>query len=133
MSVNIFLNFAGNAKEALEFYTKLFRLDEPEVVTFRDAEEHGYTFKEEDKDKIFYSSIKLGNITIMIGDVVGRDVTIGDNVSITYNLKTVDEVRRLYDLTRDEGEIVFEMGKTFYSEMYSAVTDKFGVTWHFLL
>ena len=50
MSVDIYLNFAGNCREAVEYYAKVFGLDSPKIMTFGDTPENpDYPLPEEAK------------------------------------------------------------------------------------
>ncbi|MBP2636995.1 MAG: hypothetical protein H6Q72_2902 [Firmicutes bacterium] len=37
MSVDVFLNFNGNCREAVEFYAQVFGTEKPQFMTFGDA------------------------------------------------------------------------------------------------
>jgi len=43
-----------------------------------------------------------------------------------------EEVVRIFNELKDGGEIVMDLQKTFFSELYGMVKDKFGVVWHIL-
>jgi PhnB protein len=41
----------------------------------------------------------------------------------------MNDIRRMFDELKVNGEVLMELQKTFWSELYGMVTDKFGVTW----
>jgi PhnB protein len=37
MSVDVYINFNGNCREAVEFYAKVFGTEKPQIMTFGEA------------------------------------------------------------------------------------------------
>ena len=134
LQVELFINFNGNCREALEFYAKAFKSTVNNLMTYGDAPpDPGYAMPESDKDRIMYAGIPFGNMTMMFMDnPSGSDELIGGNVTPTISVDSKDEVTRLFNELKEGGEVYMELGKTFFSEWYGMVTDKFGVTWQIL-
>jgi PhnB protein len=134
MNLEMFLNFDGNCKEAIEFYAKVFRIEIGNVMTYADTPpSEGYEVPEADKDKIMYAGLPFNNMVLMCMDVPGDyPFILGNNISPTINLETKDEVKRVFEELSADGTILMEPKKTFFSELYASVIDKFGINWQIL-
>lgn len=56
-----YLNFAGNAEEAFDFYRSVFGGEFSSVVRFKDLPIEGVSIPEEDQDKIMHIGLPIGN------------------------------------------------------------------------
>ena len=54
MQLEMFINFNGNCREAVEFYAKVFKSTVNNLMTYSDAPpEEGYTLPDADRDKMY--------------------------------------------------------------------------------
>ena len=136
LQVEMFFNFNGNCREAVEFYAKVFNSTVNNLMTYGEAPPdpgYGYIIPEADRDRVMYAGIPFGGMTMMFMDnPSGSDMTIGANINPTISVDSKDEVTRLFNELKEGGEVCMELGKTFFSEWYGMVKDKFGVTWQML-
>jgi len=132
MQLEMFINFDGNCREAVEFYAKIFKSTVNNLMTYKEAPpEPGYITPEADKDRVMYAGVPIGGMTVMFMDMPSDSpLTIGDNINPTVNVEDKDEVTRIFNELKEGGEVFFELQKTFYSEWYGMVKDKYGVIWH---
>jgi len=133
MTFDVFLNFDGDCRTALEFYAGVFKLDMPEhIMTYGQAP--GVTIPDADKDRIIYTSLPIFGCNVMFSDCPpGSEYVKGTNIALTLGSTNADEIKRLYNALSDGGSINMELGKTFFSELYGMVTDKFSITWQLSL
>ena len=132
----MFFNFNGNCREALDFYSQVFHAPVNGMMTYgQTPPESGFQPDASDKELIIYAGIPLANMTLMFMDnpPSGPAVRVGDNISPTISADTKEEVTRLFTALSDGGKIGMPLGKTFFSDWYGMVTDKFGITWQILL
>ena len=134
MQLEMFINFNGNCREAVEFYAKAFKSTVCNLMTYGDAPpDPGYTVPEADKDRIMYAGIPFGGMTVMFMDYpADSPMVTGENIHPTISTDNKDEVTRLFNALKEGGEVRAELGKTFFSDLYGMVKDKFGVTWQIL-
>jgi PhnB protein len=59
-------------------------------------------------------------------------LTVGDNINPTVSVDSKNEVTRLFNELKEGGEVLMDLGHTFFCEWYGMVKDKFGVIWHLL-
>lgn len=135
MLFDVFVYFDGNAKEALDFYGRIFNSTPSTIMTFKDSPPmEGITLSEEDLDKILYADFKIGNNTVMISDTYpGQEFNRGNNITLTVGLDNEKELERVFNELSQGGEVTMELKKTFFSEKYGEITDKFGIYWSVLL
>ena len=56
----------------------------------------------------------------------------GNNISPTVSVGDKEEVKRIFDELKDDGEVLVELQQTYFSELYGMVEDRFGVIWQVL-
>jgi len=134
MKLEMFISFNGNCREAVEFYAKVFKTEVQNLLTYAEMPpDPDFTPSEEDKNKVMYARIPFGNMTLMFMDYTeGMDLVVGNNIQPSISTTDIGEVTRLFNELKDGGVVDCELMKTFYSDLYGCVKDKFGVTWHIL-
>jgi PhnB protein len=55
--------------------------------------------------------------------------TFGNGMSISIELDNVDIVKSTFDKLTEGGTVTMELQKTFWSEYFGSLMDKFGVSW----
>jgi len=134
MLLELFLYFDGNCREAAEFYAKVFKSSVNNVMTYGDVPpDPAHPVQEADKGRILYAGVPIGNIVVMFSDVpAGSKYVSGNNISPTFSTDTKDEVTRIFNELKEGGEVSMELQKTFFSEWFGVVKDKFGIIWQIL-
>lgn len=134
MQLEMFINFDGNCREAVEFYAKVFKSEVHNLMTYSQVPpDENNPVAEADKDRVMYAGIPIGGMTVMFMDMPSNmPLTVGDNINPTINTSDKDEVVRMFNELKEGGEVFMEPQKVFYSELYAMVKDKFGVIWHIL-
>jgi PhnB protein len=82
------------------------------------------------KDLVMHASLKLGDRTLMASDVppsMGPKPMAGFALSLNY--PTADEARRIFDALAQGGSVTMPMTKTFWSEAFGMLVDRFGTPW----
>ena len=118
MKLEMFINFDGNCREAVEFYGKVFKSEVGNLMTYGDAPpDPNYTVPEADLNRIIYAGLPVGGMVIMFSDIPsGGDFIKGNNVCPTISTDNKEEITRLYNELKDGGEVYMELGQTFFSE-----------------
>jgi len=131
MKLEMFINFNGNCREAVEFYAKVFNAEIGNLMTYGDAPpDPNYTVPQADRNRILYAGLPVGGMVVMFSDVpYGSDYTKGNNICPTIGTDDKAEIVRLYNELKEGGEVYMELGKTFFSELFCMVEDKYGVIW----
>ncbi|MBW7474055.1 VOC family protein [Paenibacillus oenotherae] len=135
MSVDVYLNFNGNCREAVLFYAEVFGTEEPKFMTFGDTPPSPeYPLPEEAKSLIMHTRLVISGSNVMFSDVFpGMPFTVGNNVSLALVMDNEDELKSAFSKLQVGGKIGMELQETFWSKCYGSLTDKYGVEWQFNL
>ena len=134
MQLELFINFAGNCREAVEFYAKVFKSEVENLMTFAESPpDPNHPLAEADKDLIMYADIRIGGINVMFMDMPSdTQLLVGNNISPTISTDDKDEITRMFNELKEGGEVYMELRQAFFSELYGMVKDKYGVIWQIL-
>jgi PhnB protein len=126
--LNPYLNFNGNAREALEFYASVLG-GELNLSTF--AEFAGQDSP--DAAKIMHGQLETeAGYTIMAADAAtGMESSgfHGFGVSISGDDADADALRRYWEGLSSGGTVTMPMQKQAWGDEFGMCTDKFGVPW----
>ncbi|MFB3165265.1 VOC family protein [Neobacillus sp. 179-C4.2 HS] len=122
-----YLSFDGNAKQALEFYKEVLGAEVTGVQTFGEAD---YPTPPEANDRVMHAQLKKGNISLMFSDTFpGQSTVVGNNITLTLEPESDEEIQHLYDALRKNGKPLNELEDTFWGAKYARVQDQFGIIW----
>jgi PhnB protein len=133
MSVDVFINFNGNCREAVEFYAQVFETGKPQFMTFGDAPpEPGNVLPETAKHLIIHTQLTIMGSRVMFSDIFpGMPFVVGTNISLSVISTNMDEITALFNKLKEGGSIGMDLQETFWSKCFGSVTDKFGLQWLF--
>lgn len=134
-TVNIYLNFDGNCREAFEFYKSVFGGEFPYVGTYgaMPPMEGMPPLTDEAKNKIMHMSLPIGGGTVIMGSDTIEDgsapLVIGNNFYIYVNTESKAETDRIFNALSDGGIIQMPLAVAFWGDYIGMFTDKFGINW----
>ncbi|HZG75264.1 MAG TPA: VOC family protein [Paenibacillus sp.] len=130
ISLNPYLNFDGNTKEAVYFYEKALGGKVMGIMTFGDMPANpNYPMSEEMKSRVMHAHLKVGDFDLMFSDTFpGAPFQPGDTVQIALHPTEESRAREIFAALEDGGQVVMPLQKTDWSPLYGIVKDKFGVT-----
>jgi PhnB protein len=133
MAVEIYINFNGNCREAVEYYAEVFGAEKPKIMAFGDTPpDPQYPLPEEAKNLVMHTRLNINGSTIMFSDTFpGMPFVVGNNISLAVVNKNIDEIKSLFHKLKEGGKVGMELQETFWSKCYGSVTDKFGIEWQF--
>lgn len=128
MQTTPYLNFQGNAREAMEFYrdvlrgeiTGMFSYGESPMADDVPAETH---------DRIMHAHLVADGAEIMGADGPPQEGGGANNVHIALMIDDVDEAERIFAALSEGGEIGMEMQQTFWVERFGMCVDRYGIGW----
>jgi PhnB protein len=128
MDVNPYLMFDGRTEEALEFYKKALGAEVTGLMRFKENPDPKYNPPNSD-DKVMHAAFKVGNQMLMAsdGDCSGK----GDfkGISLTLTVDSPADADKYFNALSEGGKVNMPLAKTFFSERFGMVADKFGVNW----
>jgi PhnB protein len=140
MQVQPYLYFDGRCEEALEFYRTALGARIEELMRFKDAPaeaqqmEGGCGGAAPEGSKVMHASFKIGDTTLLASDGMAQGKPEFKGISLTLQLPSEAEVKRLFDaLQGNGGQVQMPLTKTFFSPSFGMVADRFGVSWMLLV
>jgi PhnB protein len=123
--LNPYISFAGNARQAMEFYQSVFG-GNLTVNTFGDFGTQG-----PDADKVMHAMLEADNgYTIMASDTPpGMPYNPGDNVSISLSGDDGTALRGYWDKLISGGNVTMRLEKQTWGDEFGSVVDQFGIAW----
>lgn len=123
-----YLNFDGNAAEAMRFYESVFG-GELSIQTFKDA------FPEtpaETADRTMHAMLKTSELSIMASDTHPEHspaMLVGNNVSLSIIGSDSETLTGYFNKLAEGGMVTMPLEKQFWGDTFGACVDKFGIPW----
>lgn len=130
-----YLYFDGNCRKAVEFYANVFNVEQQPIMTYGEEPRNpDYPLSEEDKNRVMHTFIMIGSSMVMFSDINKGDSFVqGNNISLTYVSNDENEIRDIFTKLSAGGEVLLDLGESFFSKLYEIVKDQFGIIWQMLL
>ncbi len=125
--LNPYINFNGNAKEAMEFYKTVFG-GNLTTSTFKDG---GMPHDPADAEKIMHAQLVADNgMMLMASDTPpGIPFNPGSTISISLSGDNEEELKGYWSKLTDGGTVVMPLEKAPWGDMFGMLTDKCGIGW----
>lgn len=124
-TLNPYLTFDGNAREAMEFYASVLGGD-LRVSTFAEYGDPG-------NEGVMHAQLQTpAGFTLMASDTppgMGEGYVAGTNISISLSGDERDELRGYWDGLAEDGTITMPLEKQMWGDEFGMLDDRFGITW----
>ncbi|TDV52151.1 VOC family protein [Actinophytocola oryzae] len=122
--LNPYISFAGNARQAMEFYEQVFG----GTLALNTFGEFG---GEEQADKIMHGMLETpGGYTIMGADnPPGQPHQPGNNIAVSLSGDDADELRGHWNRLSEGATVTVPLEKQMWGDEFGMLTDKFGISW----
>jgi PhnB protein len=126
-TLNPYLNFRGQAGEAIDFYASVFG-GEATKSTFADF---GMPVEPGEEHLVMHSQlITPSGFTLMAADVPSHmPLTVGDNVSVSLSGTEHDELTGWFEKLAEGGSVLEPLVKAPWGDSFGMLTDRFGIHW----
>jgi len=133
MAIGVYINFNGNCLEAVEFYSKVFGAEKPQIMTYgQTPPDPKFVIPEEAKNLVLHALLNIAGSNVMFSDVFpGTPFTSGNNITLVVGSENIDEIKSLFNKLKEGGTVDMELQETFWSKCYGSLTDKFDIGWQF--
>jgi len=126
--VETYLFFNGNCAEAMRFYQRVLG-GKLSLLPASDAPDPSI-FGPGNGDKIMHSKLELDGAVLMASDWLAPEpYPVTGGFSVTLEVPTTAEAKSLFDKLADGGKVSMPFGKTFYSDGFGMLADRFGTPW----
>ena len=130
---NTYLNFAGNAEEAFNFYKSVFGGEYSSVVRFKDMPMEGVKIPSEDENKIMHIGLPIGKDDVLMAsdslESLGQKLVMGNNIYISVHPDSKAEADRIFQSLSAGGTIEMTIADQPWGDYWGSFKDKFGVLW----
>lgn len=134
-TVNVYLTFNGDCKEAFDFYKSVFGGEYTNISTFGEMppQEGMPPVPDDEKDLIMHVALPISKETMLMGSDTGaewaRNFKKGNNFSISINTASKQDADRIFNELSDGGKVMMPMDNTFWGSYFGMFSDKFGINW----
>lgn len=126
--MSAYLSFKGDCEEAFHFYQEalgailglLFRYSDTPMA---DVVPEGWD------TKIMHGSVKIGAQLLEGADVPPERYEKPQGFSLSLNLPGAPEAEAVFERLASGGRVIYPIAKTFWSERFGMVVDRFGIPW----
>ena len=127
VTLNPYLSFRDNAREAMEFYQSVFG-GSLESSTFADmnmAEDPA------EANKIMHSSLTTDNGLVLMASDTPASMNLDQGSSYSISLSGVDgeRLRGYWDKLLDGGQMTLPLEKAPWGDLFGMLNDRFGTSW----
>ncbi|EEL55001.1 VOC family protein [Bacillus cereus] len=134
LEIAIFVSMNGQAKEAINFYTRNLEAKKLMVVTYEELAKRDRSFKitSENKEHIAHSVLQIGNTKLMIAEDTmntNERYNVGNNMSLCIQSANLEEIQRFYNnlISDKHVKIISPLEKNIFSEAYGIIEDPYGI------
>ncbi len=128
LEVSAYVSFKGDCEAAFKCYEEvlgakpglLFRYADSPMA---DVVPQGW------ESKIMHGSVRIGGKLLEGADVPPERYEKPQGFSLSLNVPNTDEAERLFEKLGNGGRVVYPIAKTFWSERFGMVVDRFGIPW----
>jgi PhnB protein len=126
--LSAYVSFKGDCEAAFKFYEEslgaklglLFRYGDSPMA---DAVPEGWDIK------IMHGSVRIGGHTLEGADVPPERYEEPKGFSLSLNVPNAREAERLFEQLAKGGRVLYAIEKTFWSERFGMVIDRYGIPW----
>lgn len=132
----VYLNFSGNTEQVFKFYKSVFKKEySHEIKRFSELppQSDAPPLPEHVKNMVMHVALPITDHVSLFGSdapqEMGFEVKQGNNVYIFLELKTKEELERIYNELSEGGRIEMPLQSTFWGGYFGSFSDKFGIQW----
>ncbi|MBD3626875.1 VOC family protein [Cyclobacterium sp.] len=127
-TINPYLGFNGNCREAMTFYKGCFGGD-LRLQTFGESPMASQCPKGKE-GHIVHASLTGDNFLFMATDMTPPDgFKSGSEVSLAISFDTESDLRKVYEGLSEQGNVIADLKESFWGSLFAVVRDKFGKVW----
>jgi len=129
--IQTYLYFNGRCEEAVKFYSKNLGAQVQMTLRYKESPEPpppgcvppGF------ENKIMHCAFTVGSSLVMASDGNSDQPVNFEGFSLSLTVPTEKEADKAFKALAAGGKVVMPIGKTFWSNCFGMVQDKFGVHW----
>jgi len=126
-----YLFFEGHCEEALAYYRRVLGAEVTALVRFKDSPEppEPGLLPPDSGNKVMHAEFRVGGATVLASDGHSAGLPSFQGFALTLLVRTAAEAEKYFSGLAGGGEVRMPLAKTFFSERFGMVVDRFGVLW----
>ena len=128
MELNTYISFKGDCEVAFKFYQEVLGAKPGLIFHYADSP-MADVLPEGWGTRTMHGSVSIGSHRLEGADVPPERYEEPKGFSLSLNVATAAEAERLFAQLAEGGRVVYPIEKTFWSERFAMVIDRFGVPW----
>jgi PhnB protein len=129
MQLNSYLMFAGQCKEAFEFYAKVLGGKIEAMIPHAGSPAEQHT-PPEWRDKIMHARLSIGDSLLMASDAPpGNHEELKKGFYVNIGLKDPKDGERVFNALSENGTVKMPFQQTFWAKGFGMLVDRFGTPW----
>jgi PhnB protein len=131
-TINIHINFNGNAEEAFMFYRSVFGGEFSKVLRFKDVASPDFPVPKIEENKIMLIALPICSNTLIANDVpeiIGRTNENENRSKISVSTESRAEADKLFVGLSEGGTVEMPIGNSPWGTYFGMFRDKFGIEW----
>jgi PhnB protein len=130
MQIQPYLFFDGRCDEAIDFYKKTLGAQVTSLMRFKDNPEPQPGMSPPGSDnKVMHAEVKIGETTMLVSDGRCLGQPNFQGFALTMQAPTAAEATKLFAALGEGGQVRMPLAKTFFSQCFGMLADRFGVAW----
>ncbi len=129
MKLDVYVNYAGNCRQAFRFYEEHLGGKITMMMTHGQGP-NAANLPAEQREAILHARIEIGNTVVMGADIPNSESM--RSAYLTLRVDSENEAERLYTVLSKDGQIFMKMEKTFFANRFAMLRDRFGTSWMLL-
>jgi len=128
MQLNPYLTFNGNCEQAFKFYAEVLG---GKIEMMRDHADSPMADQvpPEWRKKIMHARMTIGDKMLMGSDAPPDRYEKAQGFSVSLMANTPADAERMFKALSSGGTVQFPLQKTFWSEAFGVLVDRFGIPW----
>ena len=131
-TINLWINFNGNAEEAFNFYKSVFGGEFGKLIRFKDLAGPEFQVGDIDANKIMLITLPIGANMLMANDIPEAMGKVSENENrskISVSTESKEEANRLFDGLSVGGVVEMQIGDSPWGTYLGMFRDKYGIEW----
>ena len=132
VTINPYINFNGNAEEALTFYQSVFGGEFGTITRFKDIASAEFPVPEHEANKILRITLSIGNSVLIANDVpemMGRVSENENRSKIAVSVDSKEEAERIVNGLSEGGTVEMPLAESPWGTTFAMFRDKYGIEW----
>jgi PhnB protein len=131
MQVQPYLFFDGRCEEAVEFYRRAVGAEVQMLMRYKDSPDPvpPGMIPPGSESKIMHVAMRIGDSVVMASDGSCAGQTRFHGFSLSVTVPTTEDADRVFAALADGGKVTMPLAKTFWSQRFGMLADRFGVGW----